>query len=482
MPIGLLLIFSLIILWLAWAKGPRDAIWATIGLTFLIPTWLLLYWGGIKLELRAGIIIVLLGCLVLHSGYRLNYRWVLLDGLVGCFAVSQLVSIWLNGFMQAGRVVDAVSAWLIPYAAGRLVSRSDGGTLHLARVAALVCIPLAITAVVESTAAVNLYEAVLGDIGSVAKGKINEEDLSRKVKNEKIFHRWGMKRAYGQTLQPIFFGMTLLLLFPWTVLAAWLAKQQRSPAWWRFSPYITFGAALCSASRGPLIGFLATLYFMAFFSMPKWRVNLATLAVVGVLAVFSTYELALDYVDAWADDPPRKSTSNFEIAGQSVKYSGTIHRVLLFVVYQDAMTHAGWFGFGPSYATDETPEMMKYVDREHWEMFRSIDNYYINLVLSYGYVGCTLFLAMGLCALTYLFRARSGYTSSDPLVAALLFGVVPTVLILLMAETYSLSFGFFWLFTLGIVGRWRADDLELMTSSAPMHVPAPGGALTVAAS
>ena len=409
-------------------KGPggnvRHIWWCAV---LLVPTWLTAQQRSIELDLRtaaAG------GCLcgilcVWGSGIR--FRWLFSDTCICVIVGVQIASQFWVGDLRPLTSFEIAREWLLPYSVGRFFLRStqDIANMHgFARIAAV----LSILAIVEAFAQFNLLSVLTGkSFGLLEQGE---------------GYRWGLKRAQGSFVHPIFFGLGLIMIMPWALEASRLVDQKAGKRWWRILPWLVATAIFVTVSRGPQMALGGVLFFNTFFRRPAWRSVMATAAIVVLTVGWLGKDTVMSQLSAWAGEDSNRRI--IVINGEESEYSGTLHRLLLFSVYQEALEQTGLFGHGVRLIGVEAAGG----DRR----FASIDNHYLLFTLQHGYGGLLAFAALAVCALRYTSQVALNHKSSASGIAGALFGSLFAVDLLLMTVWFAPDFGAVWLFSTGLAG------------------------------
>jgi hypothetical protein len=109
-------------------------------------------------------------------------------------------------------------------------------------------------------------------------------------------------------------------------------------------------------------------------------------------------EQVLDLLGAYAGESETVQ-DRVKIYGVEYDYTGTRHRDLLVLAYQDAIDRAGWLGYGTS--MQDMP-----MDPRMDSRFLSIDFHYLIHFLKYGYLGIATFAAFAIAASIASISAR----------------------------------------------------------------------------
>lgn len=432
--------------WRLWAQGPRHALGCIAVLSLLVPKWVMQEIGGFPIDVRVAAAVLGLVAYCLHRRATIRTPLVWIDFLLLALVAAHLISDWHNDGFGWSVPLRAYGEWVLPYLAGRLALQSLEDVRRLMPFATVVAVVLGACATVEMLSGTNLPELLYGP-------RPWEEGAPRDLS------RWGLKRAYGPTMNPIYFGALQLLLFPWAMYAA---ARRAGTSWWRVSPWICAAGIFATVSRAPQGALVALLFVMTMLLAPRWRWALSAVAATIVIAAATQRELVLDALHLWGGDK-RPHERTIVLDGEEVPYTNALHRAYLFRVYGTAMRRAGPFGFGTEAVTGFPinvpvgPQEVKTLDRL-W----CIDNAYILLWLRFGYVGVACFILLSAVAVaTYALMALSPFAQGSVFYAGMA-GALAGTLLLLLTVWMPHDFGFWYLWSLGAAAgltahrAWRA--------------------------
>ncbi len=420
------------------AHGRRTALAVGWALALVLPSWMERDLGSMTVDLRSLIALGMIGYVALTVPWsEITGRWLLLDTLALLLFLAHLISTSMGYHFGASVGWASVARWAVPYVMGRITFPRLRDFREFLWLAATVCLILGVLGALESITKINLLQGLAG------RGWYGSESL----------YRWGLRRAVGPLTHAIYFGLVGLLLLPWAVEAFWMAyrRERGARAWWKAALPAVVLIPLFSLSRGPQLTLLAALYGAAFFWWPRWRGQLAVGAVVGLLAVVTARELVWDALHVWSAESLDARPMIVRVDGEYAEYSGTSHRWLQFLVYEEAIADAGFFGFGRL----GTP-LEPYLPHHLQSLFRSIDNHYLYTLLTCGYVGLGLFLAAAVCGLVYLFQMAVALPAHEARLPAIMLSTLLASLVSLMTVWMDEDFAFLWLFNLGMTASWYA--------------------------
>jgi hypothetical protein len=423
--------------------------------TLAVPGWLIANFRSISLDAVTGVALAMLLATLNRPYSGTRPRWVLCDLMVALVVLTAILSDALNRILIPGTVIELVRTWVLPYLVGRLFLRSWDEVRPVLPVLVALAAALSGFALVEAVTKTNLLAVVTG-----IKWQLLETGEG---------FRWGLKRAQGNTNHPIYFGLLMTLTLPWVLMAARAARNGEGPRWWAAVPAVAAAAAFVTVSRAAHLAVVFVFTCDLFFRRPTYRGPMLACAVFGGLAFLAFRQETLDLLGRYAGE----TDSYYEtvrINGIDYEYTGTRHRDLLLVAYDEAIEQTGWVGYGTSF---QDMPLDPYMDGR----FRSIDHHYLLHYLRYGALGIAAFLALAVAAAWNLGRealARDGPLSD---LAAGLFGAFVAVTVMARGVAFSFDFAATWLFVAGLSASLAARRAALVSSSAldstpPGFVPA----------
>lgn len=447
-----LIFLALLFAFLGWRIGPQGALGVVVATTWLVPGWLILPLTdgpsgsivGAGPDLRMG---VSAACLILYCfipGRTFPVRLVPSDFTLIGLVVVHLVSDLLNDGYSAKLLGQVYVEWYLPYVCGRIAVHGRKEVDLLWRVIAAVAIILACCSVVEALADVHLLERLVGERP--------EEGSNRDGM------RWGIQRAYGPSLHPIYFGVTQLLMLGWIVHGSLRALKRKANAIWVFAPLPAVVGIICTASRGPILGIVAAAFGGLFYFTPKLRIPLS-IAFAGLIATsFVFHEPIIQQLEQWSGEKQRE----IKIQGEERTFSSVRSRLNILEVNKIALKRSGLIGFG-SEAVAGFPVNVPLGEMEvkTLKTVKYIDNTYILLVLRFGYLGAGLFALTGLSCLYQLFVVSTKYVGESPGQISGCLGAVLLAVLLVQATVWlPPDIGFPLLWTMGASSGLLLADQE----------------------
>jgi cell division protein FtsW (lipid II flippase) len=242
-------------------------------------------------------------------------------------------------------------------------------------------------------------------------------------------------------------------------MAARDAMARKAPRWWVAVPALAAAAAFVTVSRSAHVAILIVFACDLFFRRPSYRLPMLVVVAAGALLFFVFRDQALDLLGAYAGEADA-GQERVRIYGEYYEYTGTRHRDLLLLAYQEAIDQAGWFGHG---TTLQPMPKDPYMDQR----FLSMDHHYLQHYLKYGYLGIATFVAFAAAGAWNL--AREALARDGPLsdLAAGLFGGFVAVALVVRGVAFSPDFGATWFFVAGLAASLRARRLAGAVSAPP---------------
>jgi hypothetical protein len=424
----ILMFLGIVVGLLILAPNRRAALWYGWPFALLmIPTWMAFRAGSLTVNARnIADSIIFLG-LVVRFDPEQRFRPRISDLVIALLAVSVLASAYLAKTYGFGSIPTVSMEWFLPYLMGRCLLGSPADMRRALWMLMACCLLLSMYACFEAVARVNILTKIFG-----ITFKFLREDATR----------LGLKRAQAMSTHPIYFGLIMSMLLPWAIEARRLAKARQGPSWWLVMPFVALAGVFVSLSRSAWAAGLLCLMGHFFFTHRRWRIPLLIVAIVGGTTVIKYKEQFVDLVHSMVRSGSEEEDSILIIIdGEYYVYTGSRHRLLLFKVYEEYLTTAGWFGFGP--------EKRKVVLDESLSLFNSIDDHYILFILEYGYAGVTLFVVLALTIQCYLLRIAWPLREPYAPLAGSLLGALLAIDLGLLTVWFAPDFGLVWLFNTG---------------------------------
>jgi hypothetical protein len=421
-------------------RGGRKAF---IIVVLLAPCWMALPVPVTRLDARTLSAAALLIALIRepYRGAR-SGGWFLSDLFLLLIIVVITVSQFLWKSVTPLAPFDPIREMALPYLTGRLFLRDSR---DIDSVLPTICGCMALAgglALFEGFTRVNFTDVLvgkpfLGDTGNPGAG----EELDQL--------RWGLKRAYGMETHPIYLGLTFAMMLPWTVEGAVQSFARRGPWWWRLTPLLTLGGIVATGSRAAQIASIIALIAMFFQGVPRMRPLVVLALVVGGFSYFVFREEIVDWLSSYAEENTSGSAT-VKIRGVEHEYSGTKHRDLLDIVYEEAVEKSGYWGYGT--LLRQVPR-----DPDMDSRFISIDNHYLMFQLQYGYMGMAVFAGLTASVVWNLLPPFFGSKGTPGRITGGVLGAFIGCLLALRGVWFAPDFAFVWLFCAGLsvaLARW----------------------------
>ncbi len=452
----------ILFLMIARRTHPQLALGIVLPLAWLAPVWVqwtlfrstsdTIVGTGIDTKLGASILMLVSYCFFKRATYPLRFAPCdyAMSGLIGIHLISD---VYQQGFQWI--ILGHIYAeWWAPYVIGRLAFQYRCDVSRIWPVVVAVTMVLGCLSAAEMLTGQSLYELFAGTIPK--EGRLD------------VATRWGMRRAYGPTLNPIYFGCLQLLLLGWCGYAAWRAMTDRAHWAWLFSPLPALIGIVASGSRAPILGVGLAISSLVFLRFRQARVSLILLAVLVGAIVYTQQEAIIEGLERWAGEDQFYRADERVIVddGESKQYSTTRYRLLLLDVYRIALSRAGLLGFGTD-AVMGFPVQVP-VGPQDVETLRKlwvIDNTYVLLTLRFGYLGLSCWLLAFFAAiyqLTYLnvrWRGESVGMLAACL-AAVLVAMLPVMFTVWMPQDYSFALLWTWGTSSGMYLAYRGGTFN----------------------
>lgn len=415
-----------------------------------------MYGSGLDLKIAVGAFCLTAYCFLPQS--TLPLRLVPLDFIVASLIVVHIAAdCFATGFSWM-ILARACVEWYLPYLLGRLACQSFDDVQWVARTLGCVAIGLGTVAAVEAIAGANLLELVFGDRPV--------EGFSRTAS------RWGMKRAYGSAMHPIYFGVVGILLFGWCLFLCGGALRKRTHPLWLFVPAASVLLVCFTGSRGPILGLLIAVAGTAFVYWGKSRIPMfiAAIAILGLL--FVNREAILTLLDSWGAGAKEVRTTEIAVGDETIEHTPTRNRLSILSVYSVAVQRAGLLGFGTEAVSTFPvnvpvgPTQLKTLKRTKY-----VDNTYLLLTLRFGYLGVAVFLSACIAAVWQLTIVADRHSGRSPgILASCIGGSLIGVYAVILTVWMPPDFGFLLVWTFGCSsGIFLSMGKGERKSAQPLH-------------
>jgi hypothetical protein len=400
----------------------------------LCPAWQQMQVRSIFLDHRsiaAGFGLVLLFAFPRKDGLSPLKRFVPMptDFFMGLLFLSIMTTVLLKEHMAPLTPFEFARQFLLPYIIGRLFLQRSKDIEDIAPVLSRVILIVTVLGILEAFTRRNLVNEVFGmHFGLLETGE---------------GYRWGMKRAIGCVRHPIFNGLMLVMVIPWTVAVHHYWKRGPKRKLWRQMPLMGALAVFFSVSRGPHAAAIATGGIMTFFRKPLLRVPIAVVTIVLAVVVIGARDEIMHFAGKLAGEEEPDENSYISIDGELYVYTGTKHRELLNIAYAEAVVRNDWWGYGAGLDNVPIPDDAR-------QRFSSIDNHYLMFFLQFGYSGFYLFHCVQFFAVLQVFCCAWNTKHGRSILCAGLTGSFVGVGLLIKSVWFDPDYATVWLFCAGL--------------------------------
>ena len=405
--------------------------------SLLFPTWLELHLGEVSIGIRTAVSLVAIVAYALRFPKRIYSPISALDGVMAGIVILNVVSDIENGGSW-GVPFIAYAEWALPYVTARYAMRDVSASEQLSRWVSVAIVILSVGGAIESVSMVNPWEQVFG---------IRDGEFIRHS------NRFGFKRAFGNTIHPIFFAMQIVVLLPWALsMISWERSRIGKSLAVACVAIAVVGCA-STVSRGPALVLIAifVLALAILYVWARWLVGITTVAIAALLIANP-----VDFIKSIGDTIGERERQ-IVLDGEELPMTGSLARLWLYKAYAPALAGAGPFGYGTEAVSTfpvnvpRLPQQAKTIRSLRW-----IDNAYILIGLRFGWLGIivlVVFFATNFvtgCRLMQdrVWRAMGLWSASMMLACALV----------LLSVYLDYDFGFIVLWMSGCLGgiaAWR---------------------------
>ncbi len=436
-----------IFLWLSIKRRPQFALGVVIPLAFLFPVWVMLplfapregtvVGSGVDLRVGIGAAALLLYCCFPKKAtfpISLVPCDIAMIGLVIVHIASDLINQGPSWEIPA----HLFGEWWIPYVGGRVAFQFRREVSSYWKVLTAVAIGLALLAIWEAFTNSSLLEMLFGDRPTEGV--------------ERIHTRWGIRRAYGTCLNPIYMGVLQLVLLGWTADAFLRVLRNRAPVAWVAAPVLSVIGIICTGSRGPLVGLVIAAIGMLFSLRPKWRVPILAFAGVSIVLLILNRNSVLEALESLAGENRASRSSVIVINENKEQFTSARSRFLLVELYSIAMKRSGLLGYGTEAVTGFPVRVpLGPQEVETMKRIRFVDNTYILMTLRFGYSGVFFFTAaLVAAALQFIYVCTRMPTESPGILAGCLAGSMLGIIPVLFTVWMPPDYGFPLMWTCGV--------------------------------
>jgi len=420
--------------------------------SLILPTYSYREWGplGIDLPTIAG------GAILAAGAWRTppwRVRWIFADYLAMAMVLALTSSELLSSGGGLGSVIETLRRWLLPYCIGRLALSRDAEADEELRVGigtiGAITIVIASCAVFESVTHQNALSILFG-------------------RNTEFMTRWGLRRASGHAEHTLGFGLFFVCLIPWAIEAARQSRHRLMKNWGRWAPVFAVAGLIATVSRGPWLAGCITYAGVVFYRKPRWRAPMVTFALLGLVVVVGGRTQVTSLLNKAAG---RDASEQYFVIvkGKVYEYTGTNHRYLQFLIYEEQVARAGYVGFGTDGMWDFRRAARREIHISQFParvpaMFYSIDSHYLYFLLERGWIGIALWCCAALTAVYYyVITPMPGYQELGFSLASAILAIM-----LMLATVFSHPpFEGILLFMFGLASAWRIRGLTALNETQP---------------
>jgi len=430
------------------------AIWTPV-VFLILPMWLTYPFGGIDITFR----LMFFG--IAFFFYLLSNPSSILPGGLSYLDIFMVIMTlnfglaeYIGGYFGPLTLPEFMNLWLFPYLLGRMFLSRWQSIPYACNRWAIVLAVVCLLALGESVFKINPLQIMFNKtFGLLEQGE---------------GYRWGIRRAMVALDHPIFLGMALVCCLPWSLLAMRQAIIGNMSKFWLMLPVAQMASIAATASRGPIIAGLFVLTSIPFFRFPLLRIPIGITAVSVFLGGTLFQEAIWSLLEAATGDTLAE-TRQVYIDGVEYDYTGTNHRVLQLMVYQEAMNKAGWFGFGYNFVDGMSRAGIE-IDEDLLARFGSIDNGYLAILIKHGWLSVVLLIIFGTLVILEGLSVGLLTPGTPGVFVGTMAIALFAVMVGLVAVWFSRDFAGIWLFHAGLVVTLNRLPVPSFGTS-PTHLP-----------
>lgn len=411
---------------------------------------------GAGMDVKIALSSLALICYSFLPGASFPVKLVLSDyamiGLVGVHGISDLVNTGPSWLI----VPRLYAEWYVPYICGRLAFQYRRDMNAIWPVLSLIASVLAFCSVFEAIARINVFELIFG--------------LRPEEQTPRDADRWGLRRAYGPCLNPIYFGLLQLLLAGWSFYAAHRAYLRRANPLWMLTPLLSIAGIACTCSRGPILGLVLFALAVLFVRVQRSRMPLFCIAILSVVLVVAFRERVVVLLENWSGESQRIGNKSLVVNQEELmKFSGTRSRLIMLEMYRVALFRSGLIGYGTEAVTGFPIHVpIGPQEAETLKRIRYIDNEYVLLTLRFGYLGLLCFLTAAIASAWTLTRLHDIYAEENlGLLVAYVAAGLMSVMVVIFTVWMPHDYGFVLLWTFGVASGLSVAEYYGYLESRP---------------
>ncbi len=421
-------------------RGAAVALGVTVVLAFAFPTWLQVPIFGAQMPIRTVVALAGLLAFTLRDPRQLISPLTLLDVLIASMVGVHFASDVFHGWDAVSAGFMSYGEWAVPYVAGRYALRSAGFLESLAMCVCGVLVILGIGGILETLSGINPWEAIFGERPV--------DGFNREAS------RFGFKRAFGPTMHPIYFGLLILVLTPWSIALLPWARTRLQQTFAVASTVASLGM-FATLSRGPAIAWATMVIGLGaiWVRWYRWVLGAVTAAIVIWISLnFSSFVTMLDQMAG-----EKSRVTKISLDGERVELSSFRHRIVLLQVFWPAMKDAGLLGYGSNAMKSLPPDVPHLpADETARKSLKYVDNAFVFYVLRFGWLGATIFTLL-IAGATYT-AIRLSWDRSIGILTGATASMLVSMALALVTVWFSYDFGFELLWMYGILAGLASYD------------------------
>ena len=421
----------------------------------LAPTWVQLRVLELPVSVRWTFIAIAMFVFSVAHFRKLWAPLVLTDLLVAGMVVAHVSSEFFHDGFSFLVPIRAYCEWALPYVAGRYAMMNHRHFALIGSAFAVVGLIIGFAATFESLTGLNIWETVFIDAGDEVKRPMGK--------------RFGLFfRAHGPFQHPIFLGIVMLLMAPWSAMLLAIRKSRWETGLGILGMIGSLLGVMASVSRGPILALIIAVVCGLCIWHRYVRYSVAVVLLSGIGLVVAFPQAVMDLAD---------STENSELRGKPVEfdgevevYTGTRARIFVWRVYGPLVLRGGLLGFGNEAASTFPPNIPGLPPEvKAREILGYVDNSYLLTGLRFGIIGCTIFSLLVVTSIVASFGLmRNGsalFFPHESFVFAAFSATMIAVALEILTVFSSYDFIFWLLLTIGcIAGMQSAVRVEMRPS------------------
>jgi len=365
---------------LSFRGRPAIAIGNGMALAVISATWIGPVITGVSMDVRVTMAVVLLAVFCIHPSGRFHFTWNWLDAIVIALMLTGVISDWRASGITVEAPVRVYGEFVLPFFAGRFMAMRPGVIGDVARWFVGASIIVSVGSISEAFTGWNAWEWFFAPVDDLVS-------RNRGLRYDLLY------RAAGPTRHPIFLGILLMLLVPWSL---YMFFRLERPAEKLLGAFGLAGAALgvfSTLSRGPGLGLAIALIAASMIAFPKSVKWIATSCGLTVLVTVLFWNQAISLIES--TESIRVRSRVISVKDEQTVYSGTRNRLWVWEIYAPLVVKGGPLGFGTEAVSSFPPNIPGLpASAKARETLGIVDNSYLLTGLRFGWIGLTLFVLL----------------------------------------------------------------------------------------